>query len=805
MSLPNEVISGLLASSAKDEDTYQVSRSLRFNSADSAYLNRTFASAGNRQKFTFSCWIKRSKLTVTPVPIIFSGGGAGGTDCEFGFLANDTMYVYDIGAVGGGIYILITSAVYRDTSAWYHIVMAVDSTSATANNRVRLYVNGTEVTSFSTRNNPAQNANFTFNTATGHTIGKWAYQNSNYLDAYLSNIHFIDGQALTPSSFGQSDANGRWVPKAYTGTYGTNGFYLNFSDNSGTTATTLGKDSSPNGNNWTPNNFSVTAGVGNDSLVDSPTNYGTDTGVGGEVRGNYATWNPIDSMGSVTVTEGALKAAGASASAQNIFSGPIDIDKIYFEIIPTKFNINYPFVGICDGANQRFNSTMLTQSTTKSIGIFPTTNNLVRNNNFGSYTDITSGITGFITNDVIMIAYDRKTGKFWYGLNGTWQNSGNPAAGTGEICIQQFSGPIVIFATLYSSSNVTLNSGQRPFAYTAPTGFKSLNTQNLPTPAIKNPSKYMNIATYTGTGATRSITGVGFQPDLVWTKSRSNAETHKLVDSVRGATKALSSETTGDEVTESGLTSFDSDGFTIDGTTDTGYNTNTYTYVGWAWKKGVTPGFDIVNYTGTGVARTISHSLGAVPHFMIVKARTTASTDQGWPVYHRNLTSASYYILLNSNLAEVLASTAWNGTTPSSSVFSVGTSNLTNTNNDTYVAYLWTEIDGFSRFGTYTGNGAADGPFTYTGFKPAYLMTFRVDGTSWAGVTDKSRSPYNQAANTLSLTHNYDEATLTSDLKVDLLANGFKVRDTDAYYNGSGGKYIYAAFAELPFKYSRGR
>ena len=171
MGLPNEVISGLLSSSG-DNDLYQVSRSLRFNSADSAYLSRTFSSTGNRQKFTFSCWIKRSKLAVTPVPIIFSGGGAGGTDCRFGFLADDTIYVYDYGAVSGGIFILVTSAVYRDTSSWYHIVMSVDSTLATADNRVRLYVNGTEITSFSTRNNPAQNANFTFNTATGHTIGK---------------------------------------------------------------------------------------------------------------------------------------------------------------------------------------------------------------------------------------------------------------------------------------------------------------------------------------------------------------------------------------------------------------------------------------------------------------------------------------------------------------------------------------------------------------------------------------------------------------------------------------------------------
>ena len=155
-----------------------------------------------------------------------------------------------------------------------------------------------------------------------------------------------------------------------------------------------------------------------------------------------------------------------------------------------------------------------------------------------------------------------------------------------------------------------------------------------------------------------------------------------------------------DEIFESGITSFDADGFTI-GSATTGYNTNTYTYVGWNWKKGVTPGFDIVTYTGNGSNRTISHSVGAVPHFMIVKARTTAGTDQGWAVYHRNLTSAAYYKRLDGDPAgsQTSDATVWNSTAPTSSVFSVGTSALTNTNNDTYVAYLWSEIAGFSKIG----------------------------------------------------------------------------------------------------------
>jgi hypothetical protein len=356
----------------------------------------------------------------------------------------------------------------------------------------------------------------------------------------------------------------------------------------------------------------------------------------------------------------------------------------------------------------------------------------------------------------------------------------------------------------------SFNFGQRPFAYTAPSGYKALCAQNIPTPTILNGSKYMNAVTWTGTGATRSITGVGFQPDLVWSKSRSNAETHKLVDSTRGATKALSSETTGDEVTESGITSFDADGFTIDGTTDTGYNSNTYTYVGWAWKKGVTPGFDIVTYTGNGSARTISHSLGAVPHFMIVKARTTAGTDQGWPVYHRNNTSApeTDYLLLNSNAATADLDTIWNDTAPTSSVFSVGTNALVNTNNDTYLAYLWTEIAGFSRFGTYTGNASTDGPFVWCGFRPKFIMWKFITSTGRFDILDTTRSTYNpDSGTTLQASTTGIESNLGGNYGMDILSNGFKLRGINSEMNQTtgGGTYIFAAFAENPFRYARAR
>ena len=279
-----------------DEGGYQISRSLRFNSADSAYLSRTPASAGNRKTWTWSAWVKIGNMPSTYG--IFAASSST-TDYTSIYFQGQTLKIEDY--YGGGQY--VSAQVFKDPSAWYHIVLSVDTTQATTANRVLLYVNGA-LASWGTSANWSQNLNTRINSTYAHIIGALYSHSptSSPFDGYLADIHFIDGQALTPSSFGQFDANGEWQPKAYTGSYGTNGFRLDFSDNSAATATTLGKDRAGS-NNWTPNNLSVTAGAGNDSLTDTPTSYGTDTGVGGEVRGNYCTWNPLNcqSQGSVSL------------------------------------------------------------------------------------------------------------------------------------------------------------------------------------------------------------------------------------------------------------------------------------------------------------------------------------------------------------------------------------------------------------------------------------------------------------------------------------------------------------------------
>ena len=266
---------------------FQISRSLRFNSADSAYLSRTLTAPTNNLIWTWSVWLK-----VNGGSYLFTTTATDGAGGYIYFTGGILVYWDD--RQGGNATVLATSARYRDQSAWYHIIVVTDRTQATASNRAKIYVNGSQVTEFGTADYPNQNQPSQFNSAIPHYITA----PSGFFSGYMTEINFIDGQALTPSSFGETNATtGVWSPIAYAGSYGTNGFYLNFSDNSGVTSTTLGKDDSGNGNNWTPSGspgFSVTAGAGNDSLVDSPTQYGTDTGAGGEVRGNYCTWNPLD-------------------------------------------------------------------------------------------------------------------------------------------------------------------------------------------------------------------------------------------------------------------------------------------------------------------------------------------------------------------------------------------------------------------------------------------------------------------------------------------------------------------------------
>ena len=755
---------------ASGQAGYQIERSLRFNSADSAYLNRTPASAGNRKTWTWAGWVKRSKLGVDAA-LFHAWDGSSSRRSQFYFNTSD-QFVMNQGG-GGTSAIGNTTAVFRDVSAWYHFVFYADY----ANTTFKLYVNNVEQTlSYSIS---VINADGQINAAIVHQIGSIG-GSSAYFDGYLTEIHFIDGQALTPSSFGETDTiTGVWKPKKYAGTYGTNGFYLKFADNSGTTSTTLGKDSSGNSNNWTPNNFSVTAGAGNDSMIDTPTPYAD----GGNGRGNYCTLNPLDgnqynASAKFTCSNGNLTATGGSVTANGTGTIALPAGKWYVEFTVGSIatpSTNYMWFGCQD--------------------VLGFTGNGSGYNNSGAITcngSVQGTFATFTAGDVIGCAYNITDNQVAFYKNGVQQGT----TGTLGVTTKQYN---VWMQTNSNGDYFDANFGQRAFAYTPPSGFLALNTQNLPEPSIKKPSQWFDATLYTGNGSTQSIVNAaGFQPDLVWGKSRSNAGyDHFWYDALRGTTKWLGSSSTSAEQTISGLTAFNSTGFTLG--SDANSNGNASTYVGWQWKESATPGFDIVTYTGNGGTQNISHTLGVVPRMIIIKDRSAVTN---WYVYHTSL-GTSQALLLSSANAAFAPSPAGVSAVSSSNFTLGGARGETNTNAENYVAYLWSEVAGFSKFGSYTGNGSSDGPFVFCGFRPRWVLAKRSDASAYNWfIIDAARSPENVSDEWLLPNgSNAEQAQVVADM----VSNGFKIRSSLSEFNINGGTYIFAAFAESPFKYSLAR
>jgi hypothetical protein len=886
---------------------YEVERSLRFNDDDTAYLSRDFGSGGNRKKWTFSAWIKRGNLGGSAGEMRIFGGD---TNASHIFITSNDALTWDVAAPGSSASAnLTTTQLFRDVSAWFHLVCAFDTDNSTANNRMRIYINGTEVTSFGTRTNPSSGYALNAINADGdratHTLGyRTSAQGSAGMefDGYMAEVHFIDGQQYDASYFGETDViTGQWNPKKYVGSYGTNGFYLNFSDNSGTTATTLGKDSSGNGNNFTPNGFSVAAGAGNDSLEDTPTN-------------NFCTLNRLHKDSNTTLSNGNLQAAGSSATDYNTNTQGTfaqSSGKWYYE-------------AVCDSTGVSNGLSMIGWAvTTLRFSDNPTGANSAvgYRPNKGDYIDFSgNNLTGkptTSTGTVIQIAIDFDAGKIWFGSGGTYFESGDPSAGSNEA--RTFTAGTELAPVVRSlSATYTFNFGQRAFSYTVPTGFKALNSANLPDPTIKLPNKHFDTLLWTGTAASHTLTGLNFQPDWFWAKARSVAYHNTLMDSVRGVDRQLWSNRSNDEQTNANfLTSFNSNGLTLgDNSSGTGAtNTNGHTYVGWNWNAGDTDGktytvtvvddsgnkyrfdgfgtsavtldlaeggtyifnypsahpfrfsttadgthgggseyttgvthnsstqvtivvaasapqlyyycashsgmggavntnstlgssnfdgsiqttakvnasagFSIVTYTRNGSSITVGHGLGVAPKIYIRKRRD--STDN-WIAYNTILDGSMDYLVLNATDAKVDSSL----TVPTSTKFyDDGSGNM--------VVYAFSEVAGYSKFGSYTGNGNADGTFVFTGFRPAWVMIKNtVSGHNWH-IYDSARSTSNPALVTIYANRDLDEENNTSVTPFDILSNGFKIRSTWNDTNQSGSSIIYLAFAESPFKNARAR
>ena len=569
-----------------------------------------------------------------------------------------------------------------------------------------------------------------------------------------------------------------------------------------------------------------------DSLIDSPTNYEADSGNNG---GNYCTFNPVDKHSSAVLSDGNLKVKANTTAwqlARSTFF--LNTGKHYWEFTWTgtvtsssgyQMGLKTPDSTLSAAAQQagsyafQFTSIYLTAGSLNTVSVSP-------------------GSTH--TNDTVMFAYDADAGKMWLGVNGTWNGSGDPATGANPDWTSLPTTGLSPFAGCYGTTNaITLNAGQRPFAYTPPTGYKSLCTTNLDDPTIDDGSTAFEALAYTGDGGTsRSISSLNFSPDLVWFKNRGTVNYHQLHDVLRGTDgdkRLYSNDPAGENTYTTALTSFDDNGWTM--SNGTPCNANNNSYVAWSWDAGsstvsntdgsttssvranASAGFSIVTWTGTGANATIGHGLSDQPSLILVKNRDTSSD---WRVYHNggDLTTTSggnfspfYHYRLNTVAARNgSAIQAFTNTRATSSVFTYAAS--PNVNNDNFVAYCWAAVEGYSAFGHYIGNASSDGPFVFTGMRPRWVLLKGSDvgGTGYDWVLyDAARDTYNVGYKFLcpntekqELRRDGDTSDKT-DRYIDILSNGFKIRNSNANYNQLDKTYIYAAFAEHTFKTSRAR
>ena len=775
---------------------------------DSPNLTRSVSSAGDQRKFTVSFWFKHGVISTPELagsgqqigqPLIgirpssgvaywqvqiFSEGDGGTADRAIGVQALDSSGSHACSKYMGNF-------AMGDTTKWYHVVVGVDTTQSTASDRVKIYVDGQDlddITSATYSNfDGGQSVQLSTN-ASGSEISLGGKTSNYYFDGYMAEVNFIDGTVYDASKFGQTDTStGRWIPKAISSvTYGTNGFRCEFANTAGQT---LGHDTSGNGNHLTVNNISATT----DLSIDTPST-------------NYATF--LDSHQGTKKTEGNLEIEiGNSNFGHNCSSLRPHSGKWYAEFRCITKGRSEVGIQHTEFMPENSATARMTAPTDGSLaGLMWSANDGVLTKDSSNNSDLT--LNTYDANDIIGIALDLDTANgnqpnVSFYKNGTIETNGqNIPLPHGKYCM--VAGDV---ATGYGGAWVA-NFGQNPsfsgsitaaantdgsgslFKYTPPTGYLGLKQDNLPE------------------GKDLS--------DFVWIKNRDSTDSHQIYDSSRGVFKSLSSDGTGaQDNIEDGLSKFLKGGFEI--SENAGVNSLDESYVGWNWvanggttsantdgsgatiastiQANQTAGFSIVTYTGNGSAGAkIAHGLGAAPEFIIVK---NLSDSSNWLIYS-SLFGANKYGYLNLANQWVTDTTGFNNNEPTSSVFSVGTANETNGNSDSLVAYCWRGIEGYSKFGLYTGNGNADGPFIYPGFKPSWVMLKQTNTSNYWAIFDTSRSTRNVMQHRLAPNYNYAENVGTANQQ-DFLSNGIKLRGTDTTTNQSGGTYLYMAFAEHPF------
>jgi hypothetical protein len=778
------------ASAGGDFYTHQIANSLRNSAAQDGTLKWTAGTPTSSTTFTLSYWVKKyNNDTGGADQNIFVAGTGGGTYFIIGFATGPEFWsLADGGNFTPGSSLFISTAFARDTSAWYHVVYRFDSTQATSTNRVRLYVNGEQITSFRSQTmqtNIAQDEAISFINESGVVQAFGGLSGKGHgtegSDLQMAEIVFNDGQSYGADSYGEFK-NGVWIPKDPSGlTFGNNGYWLKFESNSD-----LGNDSSGNNNDFTAANLPP-----EDQLIDSPT-FNADNG------GNYCTINPLNTR--------------CTGSGNN-------------------------WVGIIE-ENDYTNSA----NTNSSIAGSASFNTYLYGHNGLIYYGSSSTATGatFTTNDVMGVLVDLESAtntiQFYKGsaaqgsafsLTGTGINytaMSDRGSGSGNGFIYNF-GQDSTFAGAETAATNRDSSGRGEFLYDESTGGLAICSANLPTadavdPAQTDddyPQKLYNSVLYTGNGASdKAVTGVGFQPDWLWGKVRSAVNDSWIYDSTRGDFRLVTDSTAAQVDYSAEFAQFDSDGWTY-GTNANSQNADEATFIGRSLRANggttssngngdltstvqVDPSgsFSIVSYTGTlsgaGV-QTVGHGLSSAPSYIITKVKASGN----WWVLSDGQASWNYAMNLNGSGASVDKSGNGSMSAPTPTVFSTNNTEGLNDSGGN-IAYCFANCEGHIKSGSYEGNGNANGSFVYCGFRPALIMTKSIDSTSDWQMFDDTRVGYNVDNNELKA--NSTAAETTTDM-IDILSNGFKMRiATDP---NVAETYVYLAIAHNPFQYATAR
>jgi hypothetical protein len=810
-----------------------IERSLTFNRDDSDHLTYTPASAStDRTKITISAWVK--KCGIEQEQNIFHAGTssdgratlryyhAGGLDC----------LTFNAKVSGSWILQVDTSAKFRDTTGWYHIVARCDTTNGTAN----IYVNGEDQTLY-TSDKPSGSQNLPWFNNIEHQIGQRGYDNTGYMNGYMAEINVIQGQALDASYFGYTESQTNiWRPKRYAGTYG-DGFYLNFST-LGETATTMGRDYSGNNNNFTPQNLEIS-----DFSLDTPSN-------------TFATLNPL-STSKNTLSNGNLYSTGGGSSWRPVSSDmAMSSGRWYWEVYIDTVS-SYTMHGIRpqirDDGDVNHDNDYYPGTRSDEWGY----------DNIGRLHNSASGPSWgdtYAAGDILGFALDMDAGTLNIYKNGSSTGSQitgisashSPSGSRGDylacFCVYGSTGQAIVnfgqdgtFKGHKTAQNNTDINRIGNFFYTPPTGFKALCSANLrgTSSYIIEPQKHFDVVTWTGNNTAGRLIPLEFKPDFVWVKCRTAGHDHQLTDSVRGSSKALRANAQASEEdwdvlysgNNKGMGDYVDGGFILDDDGNNArYNNTGQTYVAWCWKGGgnsntfnidgtgygtasaagldggtIDPTgasvntkakFSVLTYTGNGSdGATIEHGLGSIPVFVIVKKRT----GDNWMVYHQGNNNFSspenYYLELNENSADINADTLFNNTAPTSSVFSLDDDSSVNSNGGSFVAYCWGEVPGYSKFGAYRGNSSSsNGSYIHLGFRPAFIIIKKFSGSDSWQMHDSARQDYNNKS--AALYPSSESTETTSGRLVDFLSDGFKHYNADGNTNEDGHDYVYFAWAE---------